>query len=270
MAIGLVLLAGVIALPVAVCAWLLGFVSFGNAVLIYMLTGWAVVAAGFLSALFRIPRGRCRLRRQGRYPRRSDEGQTRESGLTAAVSDLRDDLSEGRGSDVEILRATSTTPRNCTPKLQPARKRKAPLQALVGLDFISCPEPLRRRKPLKREPGGEASGADTQRTAMMRSTGIAIALQMQKNIAARPMRFHSAISASSSTSSPTTVPVSMLSHARHWRRLLVLVLRDPDRAHCQNIGVAHRRSSDRENAQGLPAGPRRRGPDWPARALRLG
>ena len=52
MAIGLVLLAGVIALPVAVCAWLLGFVSFGNAVLIYMLTGWAVVAAGFLSALF--------------------------------------------------------------------------------------------------------------------------------------------------------------------------------------------------------------------------
>jgi len=51
-AIGLVLLAGVIALPVAVCAWLLGFVSFGNAVLIYMLTGWAVVAAGFLSALF--------------------------------------------------------------------------------------------------------------------------------------------------------------------------------------------------------------------------
>jgi fatty acid desaturase len=50
-AIGLVLLAGVIALPVAVCAWLLGFVSFGNAFLIYILTGWAVVAAGFLSAL---------------------------------------------------------------------------------------------------------------------------------------------------------------------------------------------------------------------------
>lgn len=52
MAIGLVLLAGVIALPVAVFAWLFGFVSLGSAILIYVLTGWAVVAAGFLSALF--------------------------------------------------------------------------------------------------------------------------------------------------------------------------------------------------------------------------
>lgn len=50
-AIGLVLLAGVIALPIAICAWLLGIVSFGNAFLIYILTGWAVIAAGFLSAL---------------------------------------------------------------------------------------------------------------------------------------------------------------------------------------------------------------------------
>lgn len=51
-AIGLVLLAGVIALPVAMFAWLLGFVSLGAAFLIYILTGWAVVAAGILSALF--------------------------------------------------------------------------------------------------------------------------------------------------------------------------------------------------------------------------
>lgn len=51
-AIGLVLLAGVIALPVAVFAWVFGFVSLGAAFLIYVLTGWAVVAAGILSALF--------------------------------------------------------------------------------------------------------------------------------------------------------------------------------------------------------------------------
>ena len=50
-AIGLVLLAGVIALPVAFFAWVLGFVSLGSAFLIYVLTGWAVVAAGILSAL---------------------------------------------------------------------------------------------------------------------------------------------------------------------------------------------------------------------------
>jgi hypothetical protein len=50
-AIGLVLLAGVIALPVAAFSWLSGYVSFGNALLIYVLTGWAVVAAGFLSSL---------------------------------------------------------------------------------------------------------------------------------------------------------------------------------------------------------------------------
>lgn len=52
MAIGLVLLAGIIALPVAMFAWLFGFVSLGAAFFVYILTGWAVVAAGILSALF--------------------------------------------------------------------------------------------------------------------------------------------------------------------------------------------------------------------------
>ncbi len=52
LAIGLVLLAGVIALPVAVFAWAFGFVSFGSALMIYVLTGWAVMVAGFLSTLF--------------------------------------------------------------------------------------------------------------------------------------------------------------------------------------------------------------------------
>jgi membrane glycosyltransferase len=52
LAIGLVILAGVIALPIAAFAWVLGLVTLGNALLIYVLTGWAVVAAGFLSALF--------------------------------------------------------------------------------------------------------------------------------------------------------------------------------------------------------------------------
>lgn len=50
-AIALVFLAGFIALPIAVVAWLLGFVSFGNALLLYMFIGWAVLCAGMLSAL---------------------------------------------------------------------------------------------------------------------------------------------------------------------------------------------------------------------------
>ncbi|MGP1357763.1 hypothetical protein [Roseicyclus sp.] len=51
MAVGLVLLAGFIALPVAIGAWILGFVPFGGAVLLYVGTGWAVLAAGMLSAM---------------------------------------------------------------------------------------------------------------------------------------------------------------------------------------------------------------------------
>jgi hypothetical protein len=50
-AIGMVLLAGVIALPISFGAWLFGFVSAGAAVLLYVLIGWAVCAAGFLSAV---------------------------------------------------------------------------------------------------------------------------------------------------------------------------------------------------------------------------
>jgi hypothetical protein len=50
-AVGLVLLAGLIALPVAIAAWILGFVPFGGAVLIYIGTGWAVLSAGMLSAM---------------------------------------------------------------------------------------------------------------------------------------------------------------------------------------------------------------------------
>lgn len=51
MAIGLVLLAGVIALLISMGAWLLGFVTFGQAVIIYIMTGWAVLAAGLVSTL---------------------------------------------------------------------------------------------------------------------------------------------------------------------------------------------------------------------------
>jgi uncharacterized protein (DUF58 family) len=51
-AIGLVLMAGLMALPIAVGAWILGLASFGDALLIYVLAGWSVVAAGFLSTLF--------------------------------------------------------------------------------------------------------------------------------------------------------------------------------------------------------------------------
>jgi hypothetical protein len=51
-AIGLILLAGVVALPVAGLSWLLGDISFGRAMLIYVLAGWSVIAAGFLSSIF--------------------------------------------------------------------------------------------------------------------------------------------------------------------------------------------------------------------------
>jgi hypothetical protein len=51
-AVGLVLLAGIIALPIALGAWVLGFVPFGGAVLLYVGTGWAVLSAGMLSAAF--------------------------------------------------------------------------------------------------------------------------------------------------------------------------------------------------------------------------
>ena len=52
MAIGLVVMAGMMALPIAVGAWMLGFVSFGDAIILYILAGWSVIAAGFLSAFF--------------------------------------------------------------------------------------------------------------------------------------------------------------------------------------------------------------------------
>jgi uncharacterized membrane protein len=51
-AIGLVILAGVLALPIAIGAWLIGAVSFVEALAMYVLIGWAVMAAGFFSALF--------------------------------------------------------------------------------------------------------------------------------------------------------------------------------------------------------------------------
>ena len=51
MAIGLVFLAFMIALPISLGAWLFGFASPGAAFLLYVLIGWAVCAAGFLSAM---------------------------------------------------------------------------------------------------------------------------------------------------------------------------------------------------------------------------
>ncbi|MCU4655020.1 hypothetical protein N8I71_19440 [Roseibacterium sp. SDUM158016] len=51
MAIGLVFLAGFIALPVALGAWILGGATFVGAVLIYVGTGWAVLSAGMLSSI---------------------------------------------------------------------------------------------------------------------------------------------------------------------------------------------------------------------------
>jgi uncharacterized membrane protein len=50
-AIGLVFLAFMIALPISFGAWIFGFASAGAAVLLYFLIGWAVCAAGFLSAM---------------------------------------------------------------------------------------------------------------------------------------------------------------------------------------------------------------------------
>jgi hypothetical protein len=49
MAIGLVLLAGLIALPVAVLAGATGFTTFWGAVWLFCLIGWSVILAGFLA-----------------------------------------------------------------------------------------------------------------------------------------------------------------------------------------------------------------------------
>ncbi|MDG4647955.1 hypothetical protein P6F26_05825 [Roseibacterium sp. SDUM158017] len=50
MALGLVLLAGMIAMPLALGAWALGFATFGEAILIYIGSGFSVIIAGVLSA----------------------------------------------------------------------------------------------------------------------------------------------------------------------------------------------------------------------------
>lgn len=49
MALGLVLLAGLIATPLALGAWAFGFVTFGEAVLLYLGAGFSVLIAGTLS-----------------------------------------------------------------------------------------------------------------------------------------------------------------------------------------------------------------------------
>jgi hypothetical protein len=49
MAPGVVFLAGIIALPIAAGAWVLGFMNFGQAALAYVLVGWAVITAAVLS-----------------------------------------------------------------------------------------------------------------------------------------------------------------------------------------------------------------------------
>ena len=155
-----------------------------------------------------------------------------------------------------------TTPRNCTPETrsQP-EKEKRPCRRLWVSDFISCPEtPPAPEPPQKRDPGGDVSGADTQRTAMMRTHGDRHrAPDAEEHPRRGPCGSTARYPRPLRRRRRRTVPGVDAFHARHWRRLLVLVLRDPDRARVKNIGVAHRSPAIRENAQGLPpAGPRRR------------
>lgn len=49
MAIGLVLLAAIVALPVALGAWAFGYVTPVGAILMYFGAGWAVILSGILS-----------------------------------------------------------------------------------------------------------------------------------------------------------------------------------------------------------------------------
>jgi hypothetical protein len=49
MALGLMVLSSMIALPIAATAWMLGYATFGQAALAYMSIVWATMALGFLA-----------------------------------------------------------------------------------------------------------------------------------------------------------------------------------------------------------------------------
>jgi hypothetical protein len=60
MAIGLILFAAIVALPVALGAFALGHVTLAGAVLMYVGAGWAVIVAGILSTALAGILGRAR------------------------------------------------------------------------------------------------------------------------------------------------------------------------------------------------------------------
>jgi hypothetical protein len=51
MALGLMVLSSMISLPIALAAWLLGYATFGQAAIVYMGVGWAMMALGCLTSM---------------------------------------------------------------------------------------------------------------------------------------------------------------------------------------------------------------------------
>lgn len=51
MALGLMVLSSVIALPIALAAWMAGYATFGQAAIAYMGLGWATMALACLAGL---------------------------------------------------------------------------------------------------------------------------------------------------------------------------------------------------------------------------
>jgi hypothetical protein len=51
MALGLMVLSSMVSLPIALAAWLLGYASFGQAALVYMGVGWAMMALGCVTSM---------------------------------------------------------------------------------------------------------------------------------------------------------------------------------------------------------------------------